>query len=217
LDEPLVQVSSAGVLTYLHSDRQGSIVATTDSTGTVTNKSKYSPFGENAPIGTTFGFTTQRYDAETGLYYYKNRHYSPTLNRFLQTDPIGYGGGLNVYAYVNNDPVNLSDPLGLAPGTLGTPSNPTGPKSRFKLIIQNDDDYCILTAQKVSDQRFGQVVHEGARLAYQESPSEKQQRLIALDYERMLAEKSPSELDKILEPSRHDRILKELRQRPTKE
>ncbi len=134
LDEPLVQVSSAGVLTYLHADRQGSIIATTDSTGTVTNKSKYSPFGENAPVGTTFGFTGQRYDAETGLYYYKNRYYSPTLNRFLQTDPIGYGAGLNVYAYAGNDPINATDPLGLDSITQ------TGPSS-FNIEVNNAAPY----------------------------------------------------------------------------
>jgi uncharacterized protein RhaS with RHS repeats len=40
--------------------------------------------------------------------------YSPTLGRFLQTDPVGYADDLNWYAYVGNDPINLSDPTGLA-------------------------------------------------------------------------------------------------------
>ncbi|WP_213766669.1 RHS repeat-associated core domain-containing protein [Caballeronia sp. dw_19] len=49
-----------------------------------------------------------------GLYYYKARMYSPALGRFLQTDPVGYKDDLNWYAYVGNNPVNFSDPDGLA-------------------------------------------------------------------------------------------------------
>jgi len=115
LDEVLFEIDSSNDVTYLHHDRLGSIIATTDDTGAVIDTYAYSPWGESGSMsGTTFGFTGQRYDAETGLYFYKNRHYSPAIGRFLQPDPIGYGDGLNMYQYGYNDPNSFTDPLGTA-------------------------------------------------------------------------------------------------------
>lgn len=113
LDEPLFEISPAGVITkYFHRDRLGSVVALTDTAGAVTNRYSYSPFGEaNDMTGTTFGYTGQRYDSETELWFYKRRYYSAKLGRFLQPDPITSLG--NLYAYCSNDPINFADPLGL--------------------------------------------------------------------------------------------------------
>lgn len=125
LDEILIQVSSTGTKTYFHGNHQGSVVATSNASGAVINRYKYSPFGESPSMtGTTHGYTGQRYEASTGLYYYKLRHYSPSLGRFLQPDPIDFDDGLNLYTYVHNDGLNLSDPLGLKsppPGGGGVP------------------------------------------------------------------------------------------------
>jgi RHS repeat-associated protein len=60
-----------------------------------------------------FGYTGQIWIPELGQWYYKARMYSPTLGRFMQTDPIGYGDGMGWYGYVHGDPVNGVDPTGL--------------------------------------------------------------------------------------------------------
>ncbi|MDD3841064.1 MAG: RHS repeat-associated core domain-containing protein [Clostridia bacterium] len=73
---------------------------------------RVSGFPDNS-YGTEFLFTGRRLDSETGLYYYRNRYYNPNLGRFIQQDPLGPIDGPNVYTYVNNNPVNLIDPLGL--------------------------------------------------------------------------------------------------------
>jgi RHS repeat-associated protein len=102
-------------------DIQGSAIAALDSGSGSLGKAGYLPYGKSANAPGAFGYTAQRIDSETsGLYYYRARHYSPAWGRFLQPDPIGYGGGSNLYAYVGNDPLNLLDPFGLMPDSTST-------------------------------------------------------------------------------------------------
>jgi RHS repeat-associated protein len=72
-----------------------------------------------------FGYTGQMRLPELGLYHYKARVYSPRYGRFLQPDPIGTNGGLNLYEYTLSDPINATDPWGLEPTivTIGSIEN----------------------------------------------------------------------------------------------
>ena len=86
----------------------------------------YEPYGKstcrrisdgNETVASHFGnpylFTGRELDAETGLYNYNHRYYSPTLQRFINTDPIGYlSGDVNLYRYVGNRPTSRVDPRG---------------------------------------------------------------------------------------------------------
>ena len=117
-DEPLVQYAGTSVSTrqWLLADERGSIVAVTDWSGAAIQINSYDEYGAPASGNAgRFGYTGQVWLPETGLYHYKNRAYHPELGRFMQTDPIGVSGGMNLYAYVGGDPVNFVDPLGLDP------------------------------------------------------------------------------------------------------
>ncbi len=127
IDEPIAMIDCTDndKIYYYHFDGLGSVVALSDVNATVIESYSYDVFGKvtirdaNDQILTTssvknpYMFTGRRYDEDTGLYYYRARYYKPDIGRFLQTDPIGYASGLNMYTYVGNNPVNYTDPYGL--------------------------------------------------------------------------------------------------------
>lgn len=109
---------------YYHNDHLGTPQVMTDEAGVTVWEAEYLPFGEAAvnedPDGdgvlvvSNIRFPGQYYDSETGLHYNWHRDYQPRTGRYLEADPIGIDQGRNhLYVYVQNDPVNLIDPLGL--------------------------------------------------------------------------------------------------------
>ncbi len=121
IDEPICLINvSSGDKYYYHYDGLGSVVALSHNNEIVESYS-YDVYGKPSQIsavGNPYLFTGRAYDGETGLYYYRARYYKPSIGRFLQTDPVGYTTGLNLYAYCGSNPLNWADPLGLCKSDL---------------------------------------------------------------------------------------------------
>ncbi|MCR4336509.1 MAG: RHS repeat-associated core domain-containing protein [Candidatus Omnitrophica bacterium] len=125
IDEPLLMerdVNSNGQFSIderfsYHADGLGSIVDLTNNVGVVTQSYVYDSFGNilrrEGNLTNPYTYTGRELDTESGLYYYRARYMDPTTGRFLQEDPLGYEGGLNLYSYVNGNPINYIDPSGL--------------------------------------------------------------------------------------------------------
>ncbi|MFH1227019.1 MAG: RHS repeat-associated core domain-containing protein [Planctomycetota bacterium] len=64
--------------------------------------------------------TSREWDGESQTNYFRARNQDPRIGRFLSADPIGYEGGINLYSYVGNNPINLVDSFGLGP-TMSVP------------------------------------------------------------------------------------------------
>jgi RHS repeat-associated protein len=97
---------------YFTVDHLGSTRELTDESGEVAERVEYDSYGNGSSSLTRYGYTGRESDEQTGLYYYRARWYDASIGRFISEDPVGFSGGINFYAYVKNNPLNLIDPEG---------------------------------------------------------------------------------------------------------
>jgi RHS repeat-associated protein len=115
----LARTDNTGNSAYYHADGNGNVTMLVDGSGNLLAKYLYDSFGNTlgmwGPLAetNTYRFSSKEVDLTSGLYYFGYRYYQPNLQRWLNRDPIGERGGLNLYRFVRNDPINLFDPLGL--------------------------------------------------------------------------------------------------------
>lgn len=121
-------------------DGEGNVTTVLDGTETPVASYSYDPFGapraKSGALEQDFRFASKMYDEKTGLSYFGYRFYSPLIGRWMSRDPSREGGGINLYAYAENNPLSFVDPTGLRkrrasrgamrfPGTLSV-SSPAG-------------------------------------------------------------------------------------------
>lgn len=121
-DLPVAVLTQAGKY-YINPDQIGAPLSITNSTGAVVWRWDHDPYGRIQPnqnpnsLGTfvyNLRFPGQYYDQESGLHYNWHRFYDPAIGRYVTADPIGLNGGINLYGYSANNPISLTDRLGLS-------------------------------------------------------------------------------------------------------
>jgi RHS repeat-associated protein len=95
----------------------------------------------------SYYFSGRRYD-ESGLYYFRHRHYDPSLGRFMQAEPKPHLYLTNLYTYAMNNPINLRDPYGLCGGDPGGIQAPDPQISGFQIFAyqkSHEESFKILS------------------------------------------------------------------------
>ena len=118
-----VAVLNGSTLYYLHDDRLGTPQVATDSSQNTQWQTSYEPFGQTTSVSGTITqnlrFPGQYFDVETGWNHNGFRDYAPQLGRYLEPDPLGrLGSANNLYIYVGDNPIGLTDRMGLCPSRL---------------------------------------------------------------------------------------------------
>jgi len=117
---------------YIHTDHLGTPRRLADENGAIVWSWESDPFGESKAVGSVelnLRFAGQYFDNETSTHYNINRDYNPKTGRYIESDPIGFDGGVNSYGYVAGNPLGAVDEMGLFICTtyakyLGKKANP---------------------------------------------------------------------------------------------
>jgi RHS repeat-associated protein len=140
LDEPLA-VLRGGTTSYYNADGLGTITSLSNGAGSLAQTYTFDSFGKqtasSGSLTNPFQYAGRELDSETALYYMRARYFDPGSGRFINEDPIMFGGGRNFYAYTGNSPVVFADPSGLNRSRHKVcPIPPVGPHTKLPIPIK---------------------------------------------------------------------------------
>ena len=125
-------------------DRLGSVRETVNEKRLITSRMDYTAYGETETkltpkigMAPDYRYAGLYYHEQSELYLAAYRAYAPEVGRWINRDPIGEDGGINLFGYVNGDPVNKTDPFGLY-GSLGTMFNLNPGEAEYLSVIQHE-------------------------------------------------------------------------------
>ena len=165
----LAMTETYGTHSYYHSDGNGNVTALIGTNQLIAARHSYDSFGVTLSLTgpkaevNPYWSSSQLYDPDTDFYHYQRRVYLPTWQRFLNRDPIGELGGVNLFGLVGNDPINAIDPLGLAS------FDPSGAANSWDELIGDQSESMSTSAIFFGDMahgmadmlRFGEGIESG--------------------------------------------------------
>jgi RHS repeat-associated protein len=136
---------------FYHSDANGNITMLIDSSQGIVAKYLYDAFGNTISASgllanaNVYRFSSKEWHQNSGLSYYLYRYYDPNLQRWLNRDPIGEAGGINLYQAMRNNPLRWVDPFGLTTYVWPPENTPPGTYGPTATVV-NDGSDAVLPA-----------------------------------------------------------------------